>query len=155
MLNRAREIFTTRTMHKRTILILLHLTVVLLACTNFSLLTAPLGRAHFSWEFALTYRNGWGYAYQSDYSLAQVVAYLVAYASGVALYPRVTRPKTLATFAALICLLGAFSFVIELSHWFLDHHLCLIASFPILLVATDLWTIASAFSRETRAHAAV
>ena len=45
-----------------------------------------------------------------------------------------TRPRFLNILAALLCLIGTISFVIELSHWIFDHHLSLIASFPILSV---------------------
>jgi hypothetical protein len=124
--------------------LLAHLILLLLAATNFTFVTAALGHPGLTWDFAsYAYRNGWGYTYRSDYSFAQVLTYIAAYAAGAVVYPSLTRPKWLAVGATLICIAGLASFVIELSHWFLDHHLCLIASFPILLIPLGIWGLAA------------
>ncbi|MEI8197520.1 MAG: hypothetical protein WCI73_16615 [Phycisphaerae bacterium] len=129
-------------MLKTTVFLLLHLVPLLLASTAFTLVTAPLGLAPFNWNyFAYTHADGWGYVYRSDYTLAQVLTYLLAYGAGLVLYPLLTRPHFLGVLAALICLAGSISFTIELSHWLFDHHLCLIGSFPILLLPIAMWTI--------------
>lgn len=133
-------------MTKHLALIGFHLVAVLLACIGLSLVVAPFGPAHFDWQFfAYAFSNGWGYAYHRDYSLAQVCAYLFAYASGLFVYPMMTRPPLLAAIGTIVCIAGTISFCMELSHWFFDHNLTLIASFPILLLPIAIWTLASVF----------
>ncbi len=126
-------------------IIVLHLTTLLVAASNFTLITALLGHG-FHWEFqflAYNFSNGWGYVYQSDYSLAQVCAFLLAYASGLFVYPRFTHPPILAAIATLCCVAGTLSYGIELSHWVVDHHLTLVGSFPIIVIPIGIWTIVS------------
>jgi hypothetical protein len=138
-------------MLKSAALILLHLVPLLLASTAFTIITAPLGLTPFNWNYiAYAYADGWGYVYHSDYTLAQVLTYLLAYGSGLVLYPLLTRPHLLAVFATLICFAGVISFTIELSHWLIDHHLSLIGSFPILLILIAMWTIISLLVRRTK-----
>ncbi len=129
------------------IFIILHLVALLLACTAFTLITAPLGRSDLSWTFfSYGYSNGWGYEYHSEYSLAQVLAYLVAYAAGAVLYAFLKSPPLVTRLAMIVCLVGTASFIIELSHWFIDHHLSLIASAPALLLISGVWTLISQMS---------
>jgi hypothetical protein len=129
---------------KQTGLVLLHVLPLLLASTAFTLITFPFGSHSFTWNYLdLSYHNGWGYTYHSEYSVLQVITYLFAYATGVVLYPILTRPRPLALFAAVICLAGFISFAIELTHWLFDHHLSLIASFPIIVLPIALWTVIS------------
>jgi len=135
-------------------LILLHLIPLLLASTAFTLITAPLGLAPFNWNyFAYTYADGWGYVYHSQYTLAQVLTYLLAYGSGLVLYPLLTRPRLFGLFAALLCLAGLISFTIELSHWGFEHHLSWIASFPIVLLPIAIWTTIAGVYRTRRSVA--
>jgi hypothetical protein len=122
--------------------LILHVLPLLAGSTNFTIFTFLHPPHAFSWSYIdLSYSNGWGYVYQSAYSPWQIAAYLLAYASGIVLHPKLTRPSWLATIAAGLCVLGGISFVIEASHFAFDHHLSLIASFPIVLLPIDLWTI--------------
>ncbi|MHC4644729.1 MAG: hypothetical protein ACYTBJ_04455 [Planctomycetota bacterium] len=64
-----------------------HILLLILACTNFSVISWLW--ADFSWScsyFTWFYRTGFGYEYSSDYSLLQVVAYLLGYALGLPVY---------------------------------------------------------------------
>ena len=123
-------------------LVVLHIVPLLLASTAFTVVTAPFGGSSFNWNyFAWCYANGWGYVFHSDYSLGQVLAYLVAYGSGMVLYPLLTRPRFLGVGAAVICGVGVASFGLELTHWFFEHHLSLIGSFPVLLAPIAVWTV--------------
>ena len=136
-------------MTKQTAFLLLHLAALVLACTAFTVVTAPLGGHGFRWNyFSYAYANGWGYTYQSDYSLAEVLAYLTAFALGVVCYALPTRPVFLARFAMLLCVVGFVSFAVELSHWFFDHHLCLIFSLPLVLLMIGLWTLIATHVRK-------
>jgi hypothetical protein len=128
-----------------------HLVLLLLASTDFTLITAPLGGASLQWNFfGWAYANGWGYAYRSNYSFVQVCAYLLAYASGIGLYLWMLRPSIIRNFGVGICVAGVVSFTVELSHWVFDHNLSLIASFPMILIAIDIWIITMAFRAKPR-----
>ena len=136
--------------NRRTLLVL-HLGAVLLACTSWTLITGPF-TGHFSWSFfSYAYADGWGYSYRSDYTLAEAATYLVAYASGFASY-RWSGSGMASRLALLICGLGVVSFSIELSHWIFEHNLCLIASFPILLLLIGGWTLISGLIYRVRAR---
>ena len=138
-------------MLKHALLIGLHLVLLLLAMTAFTIITAPLGFVPFKWSlFAYAYSNGWGYVYHSDYSLAQVLMYILAYGSGLVLYPRLTHPRGLGLLAAVTCLAGTISFAVEISHWLFDHNLCLIVSAPIVVLPIAVWTIISLSLRKTK-----
>ena len=134
-----------------TTLAIAHLVVLLLASTDFTLITASLGGATLQWNFfGWAYANGWGYVYRSSYSFGQVCAYLLAYASGIGLYLWMLRPSIIRNFGVGICVAGVVSFTVELSHWVFDHNLSLIASFPVMLIAIDIWIIAVACRAKPR-----
>jgi hypothetical protein len=57
------------------------------------------------------------------------------------LYPRLARPAWVAFVAVILCGAGLISFLIEGSHYVMDHHFSLIASVPIVLIPIALWTI--------------
>lgn len=140
--------WTIMTAHERTArlwlaaFVVLHLLPLLAGSTDFTIFTV-LRRPHaFNWSyFDFSYSNGWGYVYQSAYSPWQIAAYVLAYASGLVLYPKLTRPRWLASVAAGLSLMGAMSFVIEASHFIFDHNLSLIGSTPILLLPIAMWTL--------------
>jgi hypothetical protein len=122
--------------------LLLHVVPLLAGASNFTIFSFWRHPGSFTFSFFdFSYSSGWGYVYQSSYSLWQVLAYLVAYATGVIFYPRLARPTWLAAASVGICLMGLISFAIEASHWVLDHNLSLIASLPIALLLVALWTI--------------
>ena len=131
----------------RTLIVLLisHAVLLVLASTNFSVVSWLWGDFSWNWSyFQYSYRNGWGYTYVSDYNLGQVACYVGAYGLGVAAFTiaRVRYRLSLSTAAIVVCLLGAVSFCIELTHWFWSHHLSLIASFPAAMVV--LWVVIGA-----------
>jgi len=137
-------------------LVVLHIVPLLLASTAFTIVTAPFGGGGWRWNyFAYCYANGWGYVFHSDYSLGQVLMYLLAYGSGVALYPLLARPRFVGVGAAVICGIGAGSFVIELSHWVFEHHLSLIGSFPAVVLALAVWTLVGAWWKRVKVDASV
>lgn len=128
---------------------LLHLIPLLLAATRFTLVTF-LFKQGFTWDYAtVAHSDAWGYVYHSEYSLPQVLAYLLAYGSGAVLYARATRPRWLASVATSLCVIGFVSFAIEALHWAFDHHLSLIASLPIMLIPIAVWTMIR-WQRETQ-----
>jgi hypothetical protein len=89
-----------------------------------------------------SYANGWGYEYVSDFSLAEVGAYVVAYAVGcVAFGGVVRRYPVVAGASVVLCAVGVATFGLEATHWVVRHHLSLIASCPALLMASAVYVI--------------
>jgi hypothetical protein len=117
---------------------IVHIILLLLASTNLSIISWAWGNP-FTWNyFQFSYRDGWGYRYESNYSLLQVLLYLGTYTSGILVLSLLKYPRAyLSGLAAIVCLLGLVSFALELTHWLWDHHLSWIASFPGVLAM--LW----------------
>ena len=117
-----------------------HAVLLVLASTKFSAVSWLWGDLSWDWNyFQYSYKNGWGYAYVSEYALGQVLCYIMAYGLGVAAFAIAwTRHGLcLSAVATVVCLLGAVSFCIEVTHWLWPHHLSWIASFPAVMVV--LW----------------
>ena len=122
-------------MLKMTAAIVMHLVLLALACTSFTLVS---GWATGNWKcdfFTYRYENGWGYVYRSDYSLPIVATYLAAYASGLAVYLLAWNAGShiLAGTGLVLCGVGLLSFSIEGSHCVYAHNLSWIASFPAVM----------------------
>ncbi len=107
--------------------------LLLLASTKFSVVSWIWAKSAWTWQyFQYSYGNGWGYPYQSDYSLAVVLTYVAAFVAGIIGYliagKRVAGRWSVA--AVILCVLGLVSFLIEASHWLWEHHLSWIAICP-------------------------
>ena len=101
-------------------LIILHVILLVLASTSFTVVTA-LGSDHFEWSyFQYTSQSGWGHPYQFPYPLAVVVTYLAAYSTGLIAYFLVWRNGStiIGSAGIVLCVLGFASFAYELTHWF-------------------------------------
>jgi hypothetical protein len=112
---------------------LLHISLLLLASTNFTLVTFLRDDTSFFWNYyTCSSRNGFGFAFVSNYSLPQVLTYIAAYATGLILYGALFFRgfKFLGLLGFVLSLLGLVSFGIEGSHWIYDHHRSLIVSLP-------------------------
>ena len=119
---------------------ILHAVFMLLASTKFTIVTCLTGSGAWQWNYyQWSYRNGFGYAYVSEYSALQILAYLLGYGLGFPVFACAWKCnwRWLALPGFLLCGLGFISFLIEATHIILSHHLSLIASFPVLLIA--LW----------------
>jgi len=119
-----------------------HAVLLMLASTGFSIVWFFRAGTSLSWRYATySYRNGFGYAFVSEYTLAQVLTYIAAYVTGIVLFGWVYRrgAKGIGGFAIGLCLLGTISFAIEGTHWLWAHHLSLVLSFPIVLAV--LWIL--------------
>jgi hypothetical protein len=118
-------------------LLFLHVVLLVFASTCFTVVTG-VGDGHYQWEyFRYSSQSGWGVPYRFPYSLQVVLAYLAAYASGVAAYCVAYRggSRIIGLSGILLCTVGFTSFTLELSHWFVDHNRSWIASAPIALLA--------------------
>ncbi len=128
----------------RTLITLLstHAVLLALASTRFSIISWLWGDVCWNWSyFQYAYRNGFGFVYVSDHSLAQVLCYIAAYGVGaVALGLASLRHHVrLGGFGTLLCVVSTVSFTIELTHWLWRHNFSWIASFPAVMVA--LWVV--------------
>ncbi len=111
----------------------LYLGLLLLASTRFGVVSWIWGKWAWSWDyFECSFQNGWGYQFESDFSFLTVLAYLAAFAAGVAgcliAGKRIATAVSVATMT--LCVLGMISFLIEGSHWIWEHHLSWIAICP-------------------------
>lgn len=123
----------------------LHVILLTLASSNFTVVSFVRDDVSLSWNyFTYSYRSGFGYEYVSEYSPAQVLAYLAAYGVGLVFFLQVYRKicAILGGIGAVLCVVGLISFGIEGSHWIWSHHLSLIGSFPVVLVL--LWVVTGA-----------
>lgn len=123
-------------------ILILHIVLILLASTNFTIISFAREGTSFSWNYGTySHRSGFGSAFVSEYSLLQILTYLSGFTLGIILFAIVYR-KGLSILGLLglgLCSLGVVSFMIEGSHWVTEHHLSWIASFPIALIF--LWIL--------------
>ena len=122
------------------LLLISHAVLLVVASTKFSIIIWLWGDLSWNWDyFRYSYRNGWGYTYESEYALGQVLCYIVAYGLGIAAFAiaLIRYRLRLSAVATVLCLLGTLSFCIEATHWLWDHHLSWIVSFPAVMVV--LW----------------
>lgn len=132
---------------------MLHIALLLLASTNFTIVTFAREGTSFTWNYyTCTSRSGFGYEYVSDYSLPQVLTYIAAYATGLVTFVLFhLRFRWIKIIGIVLSILGLMSFVVEGSHWLINHHRSWIASFPILFIA--LWIILGTnLSRKYKTH---
>lgn len=117
-----------------------HVVLLVLASTDFSIISWLWGDRSWSWDYwQYRYRNGWGYTYVSEYAVGQVLCYIATYGLGLAAFTMawIHHRVAVSTVAMILCLLGALSFSIEATHWLWDHHFSWIASFPAVMMV--LW----------------
>jgi len=130
-------------------ILIIHIALLLLASTNFTVLTFVGESTSFTWNY-YTYasRSGFGYEYVSAYSLPQVLAYIAAYAAGLVVFKLVLgiRFRWINLIGFILCILGLLSFTIEGSHWLYDHNRSWIVSFPIVLIC--IWIYLFIFIRK-------
>ena len=110
-------------MLKMTVAVVVHLVLLALACTRFTLLTGWVNGAWTCDFCTYRYGDGWGYVYRSDYTLPVILVYLAAYAAGLAVYQFAwsAGSRYLASTGLALCVVGLLSFGIEGSHWCLCH----------------------------------
>ena len=117
-------------------LLIIQVTLLLLACTNFTFVTFWFEGI---WSISFgeyTHKSGFGTPYRYDYSLSQVICYICAYALGLKFFRsvQVQFQSKVNVLCLFICLVGLASFLIELTHWGWNHNFSLIASVPSLLI---------------------
>lgn len=107
------------------ILLAIHVILLLLASTSFTIVTAFFGQASLQWcYFKFASNNGFGVEYVSDFSAPEIATYLLAFTFGVIGFSAAMKNKrpVVGALGAALSLLGILSFAIEGSHWFIDHN---------------------------------
>ena len=134
-------------------LLAVHVVLLILASTRFTVATG-LADGHFQWEyFQYTQQSGWGLPYQFPYILPVVLTFVAAYAVGLGAYLLTWKlgAAILGAIGSLLCGLGLASFAYELHHWVINDYRSIIVSPVIaLLVLAPLTVI-----RERRRHVAL
>ncbi len=111
----------------------LHALLVLLASTEFTIVTAFFGGS-FRWcYYRYAWQSGWGFQFVSDYSLPVVLTYLAGFAAGVVGFSLAWRRGrlVLGLLGVGLSAIGMISFAMEGSHWILEHHRSWIAISPV------------------------
>ena len=107
------------------LLLLLHALLLLLASTDFTIVTAVLGQDSWRWSyFKYASQSGWGYEYVSDYTLLMVLTYIVAFAVGLVGFAVACLQGRwpIGMLGIVLSVLGLVSFGIEGSHWVWEHN---------------------------------
>lgn len=110
-----------------------HAGLLVLASTKFRVVSWIWGTWSWAWNFfEYSYQSGWGYTYESNYSLPVVSAYVAAYLVGMAGYFLAWNHVRggWRVLGVILSGLGLVSFLIEGSHWLWSHHLCWIFICP-------------------------
>lgn len=137
-------------------LLILHILAMLLASTDYSVVTAAFGGGQLHWQY-FRYSQHWGWGpggqYTPNNSLLVVLTYLFGFVCGAAGYfIALKRGNPWAgTLGLILSLIGIVSYSIEASHWIWNHNRSWIAcaqSLMILLAVRILWTQWSPQRRE-------
>ena len=135
------------------VILAVHAALILLASTAFTVLTALFGGNSLQWSFySYSFRSGFGAPYVSDYSTAEVLTYLIAFAFGLIGFSMAYRGGRIRTglLGAILSVIGLASFTVELSHLFIDHHRSWIIIAPVAMLV--LAVIACLPQREAIPH---
>jgi len=122
-------------------LLVLHALLLLLASTGFTIVTCLFGGGSLHWCW-LKYasQSGFGRAYHSEFSLPVVLTYIVAFSVGLVGFALglKTGRKAICGLGAVLSAVGLVSFLIEGSHWVVEHHRSWLAFSPAVMFALVL-----------------
>ena len=127
------------------LLLLLHAWLMLIAGTQYSLLTHWYRGDELSWNFFEYHSaSGFGGGTEPSHSLAVVLAYLAAYAVGIVGFGLAIRAGSpiLGSIGVILSLIGLFSFLVEGSHWVLSHERFWLLHSPTLMILLAFLVIA-------------
>jgi hypothetical protein len=136
----------------RVLLLVLTFVLIALSASDFTILPEWVAHGKFQFNsFTVSHHSGWGSTYVSEYSLSQVVAYLFGNATGLIAFALIVRSgrRAIGGAGVVLCSLGILSFVLEASHWLLNHHYSLIASVPVIILPLCLVAVFQ-LSRQSR-----
>lgn len=126
------------------LVIILHLVLLALASTNFTILTALLGTEHFQWlYYKYQSETGFGGQYQSPFSAPVIMTYLLAYTVGVVGFcMAIARGRRfIGGWGLILSVLGLVSFGVEASHWFSAHQESFLAFSPGAMLVLSLFVL--------------
>ena len=119
------------------VLLLLHALLLLLASTDFTIVTALTGHDSFRWcYFRYSSWSGFGVRYVSGFTLPVVLTYIACFAVGVVAYSlAMARGRTWTGAVGLVLSgLGLASFLLEGSHWVAEHNRSWLAFSPLAML---------------------
>jgi len=132
------------------VLLLLHALLLLLASTDFTIVTALTGHDSFRWcYFRYSSWSGFGVRYVSGFTLPVVLTYIACFALGVVAYSLAMAGGRMWTGAVglVLCGLGLGSFLLEGSHWLVNHHRSWLAFSPLAMLIVCAIVLFSSRSR--------
>ena len=118
------------------LILALHALLLLLASTEFTIVTAAFGSDSLRWSyFRYASQSGWGHQFVSDYTLSVVLAYLASFTVGIAGFSLALRRgrHVVGLLGVVLSVIGVISFAIEGSHWIIEHHRSWIAFSPAVM----------------------
>lgn len=127
------------------LLLLLHAWLMLIAGTQYSLLTHWYRGDELSWNFFQYHSaSGFGGSTEPSHSLAVVLAYLAAYSVGIVGFGIASRAGSpiLGSIGLILSLVGVISFLIEGSHWVFTHERFWLLHSPTLMIFLSFLVIA-------------
>ena len=119
-------------------ILLLHALLLLLASTEFTIVTSVIGEDPLRWcYFKYASQSGFGYDYVSDYTLPVMLTYIVAFSVGLVGFTLALKQgrSVIGTLGMVLSILGLISFAIEGSHWILEHNRSWLALSPAAMFA--------------------
>lgn len=122
-------------------LLALHIFLLLLASTGYTVVTAVFGRVSLQWCYAhYSSHTGFGSKYVSGFSLPVICTYLAAFGVGVLAFAVVLRAgrSIVGILGLALSVIGLISFSIEGSHWVFDHHRSWLAFSPAMMMCLAL-----------------
>lgn len=114
-------------------ILLLHVCLLVLAVTRFTIATSAFVGGFPRWSFVtFVSQNGFGYKYASPFSLPVVLTYIAAYTVGLVGFTLALKrgSSIVGTLGAAMSVLGLVSFLIEGSHWAIEHNRSWLAFSP-------------------------
>ena len=118
------------------LILALHALLMLLASTEFTIVTAIFGGDSLRWCcYRCASQSGFGRQFVSDYTLPVVLGYLATFAVGIAGFSLALRRgrHVVGLLGVVLSMIGVISFAIEGSHWIIEHHRSWIAFSPAVM----------------------
>jgi hypothetical protein len=134
------------------VLLVIHVILLLLASTSFTIVSGLAGEGLRWQSFQYLSQSGWGTPYQFPYELPVVLTYLAAYGIGVAAYALIWRQpmRLVGALGIACCALGFVSFAYELTHWFRESYNSWIVSLPGPLLVLAAAALVQGWWRRTQ-----
>lgn len=136
-------------------MLLQHALLILLASTEFSIVTSLWGGDRLHWRYyEYSSKSGFGYQYISEFALPVILTYTGAFAVGLFGFAMAIKKgaSVVGVLGAILCVIGLFSFALEGSHLVFEHNRSWLAYSPAAMLVLVLIACIPSF-RSARANA--